>query len=411
MSKNIFTIILVLVIGCGIVAFVFYIKARSPKYNWEAQYTNKSDQPYGLKCFFEILKEQKNGVSLINSNALNLIDTSVTNTNLIAIDTYIELDSLNISHLLNYIKRGNTVFLSTNEAQTYLMERILPKAGTMYGYDLYENSRVNVNLASKKLPYNEKLEFSHRYLKKITATNWAGYFQYYFDADLKPFNIVPISYINDTIINCFSIAHGRGNLILHSNPILFTNYNIIKRNGFKNANNILSYLNSGSIYWNDLQYSQNQTGDGAGTNPLKFLFSHYTLKTAWYLLLFSVLLFVLFRSKREQRIIPIIYKNKNTSIEFAKAIGSLYFQKKAHHNIANELYNIFLSEIRSRYNMTTNYKEDVLIDLIAKRTEINKEVVSDLFKDFSDVKYNVNATSKELVKLYKSIENFNAIKK
>jgi predicted site-specific integrase-resolvase len=61
--------------------------------------------------------------------------------------------------------------------------------------------------------------------------------------------------------------------------------------------------------------------------------------------------------------------------------------------------------------MVTAEKKEELIEQISSRTEINKEVIVDLFKLFSDVKYNVNAKSKDLVKLYQALENFNNIKK
>ncbi|MBI3519404.1 MAG: DUF4350 domain-containing protein [Bacteroidetes bacterium] len=398
-------------IGACIAAFVMYIQARTPKYKWEPEYSKKSEQPYGLKYFYEMLKDQKKEITSIDGESFDLLDTTKTNSNLIAIDSYIEYDSLNISFLLDYIRRGNKAFISSEEAPTYLLERILSSSVTIYGYDKFSGKTITVNYTSSQLPYPGKIRFQNQYLKAVVSRDWPGYDQSYFNQSIKNQNVVPISYINDTIINCFYISYGKGALIIHSNPILLTNYHLIQKEGFKNTNNLFSYLNNGSIYWSEYQVFQNNNEEGAEKNPLKFLFSHYTLKTAWYVFLFSVFLFIVFRSKREQRIIPVIYKNKNTSIEYAKAIGSLYYQKKSHHNIATELYLIFLSDIRTRYNIATSVKESELIDKISDRAEIKKEVVLDLFKLFSDVKNDVNATSKELIKLYQALENFNHLKK
>ena len=411
MNKSIISILLIIVIGGSIAAFVFYIKARTPKYKWEPEYSKKSEQPYGLKSFYKFLKEQNKDIKSIGSSELYLLDTSNTHSNFIVVDSYIYLDSINISYLLNYIKKGNNVFISTNESPIYLLEQILPGADSIYEYDQYERNMIDVNFSSSQLPYPEKIRFKHQYLKKVTPFNWSGYSSSYFDDTFSRQNVIPISYINDSIVNCFSISHGKGTLIIHSNPIVFTNFYMIQKNGFKNTNNIFSYLNNGTIYWNEFDFSKLENEGSGDGNPLKFLFSHYTLRTGWYVFLISIFMFILFRSKREQRIIPIIYKNKNTSIEFAKAIGSLYFQKNAHHNIANELYTIFLADIRTRYNMVTAEKKEELIEQISSRTEIKKEIIVDLFKLFSDVKYNVNAKSKDLIKLYQALENFNNIKK
>ena len=411
MNRNVITLIVALLVGGSIAAFILYMQARTPKYRWDPEYYKSSEQPYGLKYFYDLLKTQKNEINLISTRELDELDTVSNNGNLIAIDSYIELDSINIDFLLKYISQGNNVFLSSDDSPTYLLERILPEAGSVYGYDECLRSAVKINYTSAKIPYPEKFTFLNKYLKKFQPRRWSGYFPSYFNVVLARHGAVPISYLNDSIINCFSVPYGKGKLIVHSNPIVFTNYNIIQKNGFKNANNMLSYLNNGPTYWNELQYNKQSYNNSSNNNPLKFLFSHYALQTAWYVFLISVVIFIVFRSKREQRIIPIIYQNKNTSIEYAKAIGSLYYQKKAHHNIANELYNIFLADIRTRYNIITSLKEDELIAQISKRTEIKKEVIIDLFRLFSDVKYNINATSKELVKLYQAIENFNNLKK
>ncbi len=414
MGRNsVIILLLVLLVGGGIAAFVAYMKSHAPKYKWDTEYNKKSDQPYGLKYIYELLDKQTDNLQSVNTLELDQLDTSITNSNLISINSYLDIDSTNITYLLNYIQRGNNVFISSEGLPIYLLERLIPTVDPLEDYYYYDKDSIAVSYASNSLPFSERIKFYHQYLKDTTDVSWNGLTINDFNTVLSPYKFVPISYINDTMVNCFSIDYGKGKLVIHATPMLFTNYNMIQKNGFKNANNLFSYLNNGSIYWSDRNASSYKGNGNSsyGNNPLKFLFSHHTLKTGWYVFLVSVLLFILFRSKREQRIIPILYKNKNTSIEFAKAIGSLYYQKKAHHNIASELQNIFLSDIRSRYNVSTSLKEDELVEQIAKRTEVKKEIVVDLFKSFKDVKYNINATSKELVVLYKAIENFNNLKK
>lgn len=410
MTKNSIIVLVVILIVVGIFAFVMYVKSHTPKFKWEPDYFKKSEQPYGLKCFYDLLKTQNNNINSISTDSFYLLDTNETNGNLIIIDSYIGLDSLNSAYLMNYVKKGNKVFIATDEAPIQLLKTILPSTDSAI-YDQYESSTIGIKFISSGLPYPETLPFHHQYYKNDTPTHWSGYFKNYFDKRISPYNIVPVSCFNDTIINCFCTSYGKGKLVVHTNPIVFTNYNIIQKNGFKNARNIFAYLNNGPIHWHEFQYPQNQNNGSYEKNPLKFLFSHYSLRTGWYVLIITILIFILFRSKREQRIIPVVYKNKNTSIEYAKAIGSLYYQKKSHHNLGVELYSIFLSEIRIRYNVVTSAKESDLIEQLSRKTEVKKEILIDLFARFSDVRHDVNATSKQLIKLYQAIENFNTIKK
>ena len=410
MTKNSIIILVVVLVGVGIFAFVMYVKSHTPKFKWEPDYLKKSEQPYGLKCFYDLLKTQNTNINSISTDAFYLLDTNETNGNLIIIDSYVGLDSLNSAYLLDYVYKGNKVFIATDEAPLELFKRFLPSTDSAV-YDKYESSAITIKFTSSELPYPETMLFHHQYYKNDASTHWSGYFKNYFDTRISPYNIVPISYFNDTIINCFYATYGKGKLVVHTNPILFANYNIIQKNGFKNARNIFSYLNNGPVHWHEFQYPQYQNNGSYENNPLKFLFSHYTLRTGWYVLIASILIFILFRSKREQRIIPVIYKNKNTSIEYAKAIGSLYYQKKSHHYLGIELYTIFLSEIRTRYNIITSAKESDLIEQISKKAEVKKEILIDLFASFDDVRHDVNSTSKQLIKLYQAIGNFNKIKK
>ena len=73
-------------------------------------------------------------------------------------------------------------------------------------------------------------------------------------------------------------------------------------------------------------------------------------------------------------------KNTNTTIEYTKAVGVLYFQKKEHKNIANEMYTIYLAEVRARYHITTNVEEKELIEKISKRSEIKKEDIENWWR-------------------------------
>lgn len=411
MNKNIITLVLLALITIGVTVFVYYVKDHTPKYKWGPDYSKKSNQPYGLKYFYDVMNEQYHSMSSVSNYVFEKLDNSKTNSNLIAIDSYIAFDSININYLLDYIKVGNKALISTDEAPRYLIERLLPSIESVNGYDEFESKFIDISYVDAKVPYPQKICIQHQYLKKPTPRNWSGYYLGHFNNTFKDSAIKPISYFNDSIINCFYVSYGKGAILFHTTPIVFTNYNIIQKDGFKNVNNILSYLNNGPIIWNEYQFLNEDGSSSPETNPLKFLFSHYTLKTGWYVFLISILIFILFRSKREQRIIPVIYKNKNTSIEYAKAIGSLYFQKKLHHNIGNELYHLFLAEMRSRYHIVTSLDKKELIEQISHRAEIKKETISELFDLFSDVRHNVNAKSKELVILYKALENFNNIKK
>jgi energy-converting hydrogenase Eha subunit C len=82
-----------------------------------------------------------------------------------------------------------------------------------------------------------------------------------------------------------------------------------------------------------LEYNYDPYGEGDGESDeqdssyLQFILKSPALMAAFGFGLLGVLLFVLFRSKRMQPIVPYIEKKKNMSLEFAQTITSIYLSK------------------------------------------------------------------------------------
>lgn len=409
MNRNLVVILFIVIVGGGIAALVVYARQFAPKYRWEQELYKKSEEPYGLKLFYDALDKQEEGVTVINKNFTESLDTNKTNSTLVVMGSYLYLDTTKVKHLLKYVENGNNAFIAADEVPFELFEHFFFKTDTVQEFDYYYDSLVSVNFKKAEVPFQKEINFHHQYLKDTTKIYWSGYASGYFNRSFKKYGFKPVSFIRDSVINCFYIQHGDGKIYFNSTPILSTNYYIIQKNGFEYTNNMLSTFNSGEIYWDETSLSPEfdmNEGMSARDNPLQLLFSHYTLRWGWYLFLITVFLYLLFRSKREQRIIPLMPKNNNTTIEYTKAIGVLYFQKKEHKNIANEMYVIFLSEVRGRYHITTNVEEKELIQKISERSAIKIEDIQSLFKQFRKIRFSPIANSKDLIKLHQTIEEY-----
>jgi hypothetical protein len=81
----------------------------------------------------------------------------------------------------------------------------------------------------------------------------------------------------------------------------------------------------------------------------------------WYLFLLGMLVFILFNAKRKQRVVPIISPLGNTTIDFTKSIGNLYFQEGDHDNIINKKIIYFLEKIRNEYLIDTTKLDDEFV--------------------------------------------------
>jgi hypothetical protein len=128
------------------------------------------------------------------------------------------------------------------------------------------------------------------------------------------------------------------------NPVAFTNYNLLKEDRYRYTENVLSYIPKGNIYW----YTKGQNNENISESPLRYILSQPALKWAWYLFLIGMLIFMIFNAKRKQRIVPILLL-ANSTIDFTKTIGNLYYQEGDHTNIIDKKIIYFLEKIRTEY--------------------------------------------------------------
>ena len=398
--------------GLAIFFYIRFKKDYAARYNWTANYKRTNDQPYGTKLFYSFLKERKEGSKLITNQDYSVLDTSLRNTNFICMSTEFECDSVAAMHLLRYAEKGNKVFLAVDVSPTELLRYFVPRGDSIMGFVTRRDSVVKLYFPDD-LPYPGKIDLHYKVLKDTIGYNWGFYSHKYFRDTLSNWGFVSFSHFADSAVNSFYIDHGKGRIVVHANPILFTNYYFVRRSGFRHANNMLSQLDTGTVYWDEPSnnYSGQGNHQGDANNPLTFLFSDHRLRWAWYLFISTVILYLVFRSKREQRIIPLMPVNSNSSIEYTRAIGTLYFQSKGHHHIASEMYHVFLAEVRSRYFITTDIPEDQLIDQLSQRSGIEKTFLFHLFKQFSNLRNNEDASGDELIGLYNTIDSYHKKRK
>ena len=84
----------------------------------------------------------------------------------------------------------------------------------------------------------------------------------------------------------------------------------------------------------------------AEQSPLRELLKRPPLRWAVYLMMLGVVLFMIFTARRHQRVIPIVEKPKNRSLEFIQLIGTLYYQRHDHADLVRKKFRFFAEEVR-----------------------------------------------------------------
>ena len=201
--------------------------------------------------------------------------------------------------------------------------------------------------------------------------------------------------------NFIKITHGKGHLYLHSEPLILTNYYLLKPGNQKYVQDVFSYLPNRETIW----FSGNNENVAESRSPLRFILANPPLRYAWWLLLGGLLLFIIFNAKRKQRIVPIVEPLKNKSVEFVKSIGNLYLQEGDFHDMMAKKAQYFLNRVRMELLIDTKDLDEKFVHLLHLKTGKSLEKIreaTDLIKRGQDPYANV--MQQDLVKMNKLLD-------
>lgn len=171
-----------------------------------------------------------------------------------------------------------------------------------------------------------------------------------------------------------SVPYGKGEVIFVSSPLLFTNYGMLEGNTFVYIFRLMSYLADLPVYRTEA-YVKTDAMLVAEQSPFREFIRRPPLRWALYLALLGVVLFMIFTARRRQRVIPIMSKPANRSLEFIQLIGTLYYQRKDHVDLVRKKFKLFAEELRKTAGVDIS---DVNTDdreylLLAEKTGMNSD--------------------------------------
>jgi len=200
-----------------------------------------------------------------------------------------------------------------------------------------------------------------------------------------------------------SLDHGRGHFYLCSLPTAFSNYFLLqpRHSGFASA--AFAYLPPRPVWWDEYQ-KQGRTGD---QSVLRMLLNHDALRTAYYLLAITVLLFVLMGARRLQRIIPTIKPLPNTTLLFTSTVASLYQQGGNHARIAEKKAGLFLDFLRTRFQETTpDFSDEAFRERLSQKAGLPRTRIDELLRLINFVRTAPQVSDQQLLQMTQAISNF-----
>lgn len=188
----------------------------------------------------------------------------------------------------------------------------------------------------------------------------------------------PLGFIDEGKVVDFEVTYGKGKIRMHLLPIAFTNFHI-KRPEVWAYNQFVLGAPADTTFYDFTSHREYDPYDydfsgGLGQSPLYFILNQPPLKWAWYLLLGTVIIYFLFKLKRERPEIPVVRPNPNTSLEYAKAIGYLRKTEYDLFTLADEMYVDWEATLRKHFRTTDLEKTLEGKGYLSKFPEAEREV-------------------------------------
>ena len=393
-SLKIYIFLLVLVL-IGII----FIDANRPKpINWSPTFALNDKIPFGLYIFDKeskgLFADQK--ISKVGNTPYEYFmdkydyedSTYTVDGSILYINDDFTIDNSSVDELFYYASRGNDVFISSSNFPKKMKDSLGFEIETSSVFlDSFAFSIVNKNLNPKDYYYSKGV--STKYFAKIDTINTTV--------------LGHQTSTKEKLVNFVKIPYRNGNFYLHTQPIAFTNYYMLKDKNHQYIEQITSYLEQSSIYW----FSKHYGNDQLNQSPMRFFLSQASFRWAWYISLISILIFIIFNAKRKQRIIPIIEPLRNTTVDFTKTIGNLYYQEGNHKNIIDKKIIYFLEKLRNDYLLDTTELNETFINRYHQKSGHKKEEIKALIQLIQQLKNKEICDENDIIKLNIAIEKLN----
>ncbi len=394
MGKNLKVYIALLIVLFGFIVCVEYT-ADKP-INWAKTYNENDKIPYGMFVFYDQLKQlfPDNKIENINTSAYQYFSNDNEDNenhkrgNYIHVENNAAIDEISGTQLVNYASRGHTVFIASNQFPKSILDSLHLTIKTDYSF----SGKGQLNLVNSKFINDSVL--IDKPLNNI-----------YFDSFKKENTTIlgQQKFGGSTFNNFIKVKFNKGQFLLHLQPIVFTNYHLLKsKRHSKYTEAVLSYLPDARI----LYKLKNKVGDDLSRSKLRFILSNPALKYAWHLGLVSLLLFLIFNAKRKQRIIKTITPIENSTVAFTKTIGNLYFETKDYTNLIHKKITYFLEYIRRTYYLDTQILDDKFVKNLASKASKTHKDIKTLVDQIAYFKAKATHTEQDLLDLITLIEDF-----
>jgi hypothetical protein len=426
-----------LIIGGAFIALIalFYFwgsRNQKPRFDWNESdwekraYSEQNDQPYGTAVFHQFVDGYFDNQPLtdIKGQLVKQLpaDSNATKGTYVFIGGGMYLDSADTQHLMRFVEMGNTALIISKTIPFDLMNYIYYEECEDVIWDDYQFQEDTFNYLHLLSPDSVAVpQASFMVQNKPNTYAWPYIPGAVFCEGLPQ---QPIGFQNDSLVNFAVFPHGKGRFLLHTTPIAFSNYHLLKPEFQQYSTGVLSHINEGPVWWDAFNRvpesvarrrnnRHSMSNDLPEEHVLSYILKQEPLAWAWYLLIGLAVLYLVFRTLRRQRPIPVLAQNENSSFEFINTIAHLHFREKNYKGISMQAMRLFLSQIREKYGMSIGLDplsnlpkiDDTMYRRLAARSEVPETTIKDIMEQYMAIA-RFEPTEQHMIDFYLSLDNF-----
>ncbi|KAA5535070.1 DUF4350 domain-containing protein [Taibaiella lutea] len=366
------------------------------KTDWTMDYQNITKNPFSLDLTYRAIplmfphaKIETLSPSLRLNNLGYSLRKNSQHSLIFLVGDHLNFNDDEIDSLVSFVEQGNQVLLSSNHFDEVLLDKL---ALRIYFNESVTDTIQQIYLSKEKHEpevYNYKSKY-YSILQQFENTDTAR--SYFYTLGTNQFKKS----------NFIVFGNGKGRLMLHAAPIAFSNYFLLQGNNIDYLKGVFGFVDEpiSNIYLISFRSREISTSD------FSVLLRNKATATAFWLILFTMGIYLIFEMKRKQKMIPVIKQNENTSVAFTETIGRLYYNNKNHENLAEKMIQHFLEFVRSHYYLNTNMLDAEFVRLLSSKSGIEMAKTDSLIYNIKMVQDRQGVDEAFLFALYTQIQEF-----
>lgn len=376
----------IILLFVAFIVLMFFVQTRMPvAFKWEPTFRHNDSEPFGCMVFDSVMKASLPKGYMVTQRSLSTIAQDMDSTgkvkNVLLVGNDISLsekDSMAIKKILNMGGKVMLVMTTYDGGKTDSL--LLSNFGMMASGQSY----FNTTSLTECLEGNDNLNDTVVWRKGIGSYphNTYRFYQGLIDSPLKigdSLNVITVAtstYASRYHSLIGSRKYGKGQFILAGTPLLCTNYSVLSKDTRELVFRMMSLISDKEVVRTEV-YCKGVFDEDTYKEKtvLDLILNNEPLLWAWRLMAITLLVFMIFNARRRQKVIPVIERPRNHSLEFVKLIGTLFYHNHNHADLVCKKFTLFKEDILKK---TGHDLDDETVDLedsvelLSNRTGIGK---------------------------------------